>query len=166
MESSDPSWSGSFFRIVKGTFRPNGRAVRSDLVIYGATVIVVNLIVSFIAGLTLTFESAALVKDIFALLVLIPVPALLVRRLQDSGKRATWLWLGFPAIGLWIARSAVVLQWGTDSSVEFGKMTWPFDWLAILSNIALLALLALPGTIGSNRFGDDPRGRLPVTRAD
>lgn len=166
MEEPDPGWNGAFLRILKGTFRPTGRAARTDLAIYGATVMIGSLIVSFIAGLALTFDAAALVKDGLTLLALIPVPALLIRRMHDSGKRAVWIWLGLPAIGLWIARSAVAVQLGTDSSVQFGRMTWPLDWLAILSNIALLVVLALPGTIGPNRFGEDPRGRQPVRPAD
>ena len=154
------SWSGVFLRILKSAHRQNGRAARTDLVVYCATIMLGFLMVNFIAGQTLDFEVAALLKDGLALVALIPVPALLARRLHDSGKPGVWVWLGLPAISLWIARSAIAVQLGTDNSVQFDRMAWPLDWLAILANIALLILLALPGTIGPNRFGEDPRGRV------
>lgn len=166
MEGDGPNWRSTFIRILKGTFRPNGRAARTDLAVYGATVMIATLIVSFIAGIFLTYDDAALLKDGLALLALIPVPALLSRRLHDSDNRAVWICLGVPSIAVWIARSAIAVQLGTDNSIQFDRMIWPIDWLSILSNIALLIVLALPGTIGPNRFGEDSRGRQSVTTAD
>lgn len=159
MEEHNALWRTAILRLLTGTLRPSGRAERTDLVIYGATILLGLLPISFVVGLAVRFDTAALFKDAVMLLVLIPVPALLARRLHDSGKSAVWIWLGLPAVGLWIARSAVAVQMGTDSRVQFDKLTWPLDWLSILTNLALLILLALPGTIGPNRFGEDPRGR-------
>jgi uncharacterized membrane protein YhaH (DUF805 family) len=165
VDALEPSWNSAFLRILRSTHRHGGRAARTDLVIYSATIMIGFLIVSFVAGLFLEFDASALLKDALSLLALVPVPALLARRLHDSGKVAVWVWLGLPAIGLWLARSAISVQLGTERSIQFDRMTWPLDWLAILANIALLILLALPGTIGPNRFGEDPRGRA-ATVAD
>ena len=47
--------------------------------------------------------------------------------------------------------------WGMQAKIELDRMTWILDWVVILANLALVLLLALPGTTGPNRFGPDPR---------
>lgn len=71
------------------------------------------------------------ILGMYSLAVLIPSVAVNVRRLHDRNLSAWW-YLGFIALNV-----VPVIGWG--------------------SNIAYLVLMALPGTSGPNRFGEDPK---------
>jgi uncharacterized membrane protein YhaH (DUF805 family) len=97
-------------------------------------------------GLMAAGDEAALTQDIgplfwvgmillmiWALGVLIPSIAVTVRRFHDRDMSGWW-YLGF------IVASMIPL-------------------VGILASIALIVLMALPGTPGPNRFGADPKGQ-------
>jgi uncharacterized membrane protein YhaH (DUF805 family) len=88
---------------------------------------------------------------------MVPFPALLTRRLHDQARSG---WLILPALfgfSLWLLRSVTAAAQGIDSRIALDRWIWPLDWIAIAANMAMIALLVLPGTRGPNRFGPDPR---------
>lgn len=91
------------------------------------------------------------------LISMVPFPALLARRLHDHDRSG---WLILPALfgfSLWLARAVVSAVQGVDARIALDRWIWPLDWLAIAANIAMIALLVLPGTREDNRFGPNPR---------
>lgn len=88
---------------------------------------------------------------------MVPFPALLARRLHDQARSG---WLILPALfgfSLWLLRSVTAAAQGVDARIAMDRWIWPLDWIAIAANMAMIALLVLPGTRGPNRFGPDPR---------
>ena len=77
------------------------------------------------------FSGVGLILLIWGLAVIVPSIAVTVRRLHDRDMSGWW-YLGF------IVAAFIPL-------------------LNILSSIGLLVLMALPGTPGPNRFGEDPK---------
>lgn len=111
---------------------------------------------------------------ILFLLLISPFLAVSARRLHDTGRSAWWLlsYLASGAALVVLAVSAFILAFaGEDlfSEIEFEDAE--FATLAVLLLFGLLAglaasllplvLCALPGTVGPNRFGDDPLSPPP-----
>ncbi len=76
-------------------------------------------------------SGAGIVFLLYWLAILVPLIAVTVRRFHDRDMSGWW-YLGFIVIAL-------------------------IPLLNILSSIALIVLMALPGTAGPNRFGPDPK---------
>lgn len=144
-------------RTVALSFTFAGRASRSELVSYVLAAAFATLLVSFATALFLDYELRSLVRYGLAIALAIPVPALLVRRLHDLNRSGQLAWLALPAVLHWATRTAISASSGIEGRIAFDKWTWPIDWIVILANLALVILIALPGTPGSNRFGPDPR---------
>ena len=77
-------------------------------------------------------SGAGLILVLYWLVVLIPSIAVGVRRLHDRNMSGWW-YLGF-----------VVLSF--------------IPIIGFVASIALLVIMVLPGTVGPNRFGPDPKG--------
>ena len=86
------------------------------------------------AGVGALFGGLGLLIVVYALAVLIPSIAVTVRRLHDRDMSGWW-YLGFVVAGL-------------------------IPFLNIVSAIAFLVIMLLPGTPGPNRFGPDPKGAV------
>jgi uncharacterized membrane protein YhaH (DUF805 family) len=159
VEAQGPGWRASFLGTLRASFRWGGRATGSELAVYWLTVAFFNLAIGIPASFLLDYSLTARIDDVLALIYTIPLPGLFVRRLHDHGRSGQLLWLAAPGVGLWLAQKAVFLSSGLEARVKFDALSWPLDWLATLTTMAFLILLILPGTIGPNRFGPDPRGR-------
>ncbi|MCZ8323680.1 MAG: DUF805 domain-containing protein [Sphingomonadaceae bacterium] len=144
-------------RTVALAFTGAGRATRSELVSYALAAAFTMLLVSFVTALVADYPVRALVSNGLTLILAIPVPALLVRRLHDQGRGGWAVWLALPGFTVWLVRTGIALSQGMQARIELDRMTWAVDWIVILANVALVLLLALPGTAGPNRFGPDPR---------
>ena len=144
-------------RTVALAFSGAGRATRSELVSYALAAAFTMLLVSFVTALVADYPVRALVSNGLTLILAIPVPALLVRRLHDQGRSGWAVWLALPGFIVWLVRTGIALSQGMQARIELDRMTWVVDWIVILANVALVLLLALPGTAGPNRFGPDPR---------
>lgn len=144
-------------RVLRGTFRYSGRARRTDLIVYAVTALwLVPLLLSLgelIAGKNLPREADLALGALLA----IPFLALFVRRCHDSGRSGRWAWLLLPGLLLPLVRSIAALNGGIGANLQLDRFIWPLDWLAIATNLGAVALCLIPGTSGTNRFGDDPR---------
>jgi uncharacterized membrane protein YhaH (DUF805 family) len=146
-------------RTVALTFTLRGRANRTELASYILSAVFVTLAVSFAAALFTPYPVRAMVSDGLTVLLAIPVPALLVRRLHDQDRSGHLVWLAVFAFGVWLIRTVIANTLGTDARIGFDRMTWLLDWAVIFANLGAVILAILPGTSGPNRFGPDPRQR-------
>lgn len=144
---------------VRRTFAFAGRSSRSELIAYLFTTLLVSVPVSFVTGLALERELHVLIGNALTVLLAVPVPALLVRRYHDSGRSGAWVWLAVFVFAMWLLRTVISAMWGIQARLNFDGWTWLIDWLLIVANLASVLLALLPGTVGPNRFGADPRGR-------
>ena len=147
------------WQTVRRSFMLSGRATRSELIGYLFAGLLVSVPLSFITGLTLTHEIHMLVGNLITVLLALPLPALLVRRYHDSGRGGAWVWLAVLGFAIWLARATISAAWGMNARLSFDAWTWLVDWIVIVANLASVMLALLPGTVGPNRFGTDPRGR-------
>lgn len=140
-------------------FRFAGRSTRTELLSYAIAALIVSIPVSVITGFVLPFETHQLIDTGLALLIAVPVPALLVRRCHDRGLDGRWVWLAVLGFAVWIARTGIAQFAGIETRIAIDRYVWPIDWMIILANLAIIFIALLPGTPGPNRFGPDPRGR-------
>lgn len=144
---------------VAQSFVFEGRATRTELASYILAAVLVTLAVSFAAALFAPYPVRALISDGLTLLLAVPVPALLVRRLHDTNRSGKFVWLAVFAFAVWLARTTVANTYGIETRIGLDRLTWLIDWAVILANLATVILVLLPGTAGPNRFGPDPRQR-------
>lgn len=145
------------WQVLRRSFDFGGRATRSELISYLFASLLVSVPLSFITGLALTHEAHMLVGNAATLLLALPLPALLVRRLHDSGRSGAWVWLAVLSFSIWLARTAISAAWGMGARLSFDGWTWLIDWAVIMANLASILFALLPGSKGPNRYGADPR---------
>lgn len=157
MDGKPPSTTTAWLTLARA-FDFAGRATRSEVAHYVLATLLVTVPVSLVTGLALPYEVHLLIGNALAALLAIPVPALLARRLHDTGRSGSWAWLAVPGFALWAGRTVLAATLGIEARLGFDRLAWLLDWVAILANLAILALIVLPPSPGANRFGPDPRG--------
>ncbi len=155
--SAQTSPSAGPLQAVRRSFVLSGRATRSELISYLFSTLLISVPLSFITGLTLTHDAHVVTGNAATVLLAIPLPALLVRRLHDSGRSGAWVWLAVLSFAIWLARTAISAAWGMNARLSFDGWTWLIDWAVIIANLASVCLALLPGSTGANRYGADPR---------
>ena len=152
-----PGFVPTLAGVLRGAFTIAGRARRTDVVIYAVTALwLVPLALSLgeaVAGRELPRQSDLAIGALLAL----PFLTLLARRCHDSGRSGALAWLALPGLALPLARGIAGLTGGIPASLSLDALLWPLDWLAIPTNLAVVALCLLPGTAGANAHGPDPR---------
>lgn len=139
------------------SFAFGGRSARSELIAYLLATLLISVPVSFVTGLALARPYHLVITNAVTVLLALPMPALLVRRLHDSGRSGSWVWLAVFGFAVWLARTLISAQWGLGARLDFDSWTWLLDWAVILANLASVMLALLPGHKAPNRFGADPR---------
>jgi uncharacterized membrane protein YhaH (DUF805 family) len=147
------------YHTIRNTLTLEGRATRTEVSDYTLVALLMTVIFTLVAGFVAGFDLRNLIGDALACVIAIPVPALLVRRFHDQDRTGRWIWLPVFVFTLWALRTAWSLALGIESRIELDRTIWPLDWLAIIASIITVVLIVLPGTIGTNRFGPDPRSR-------
>ncbi len=142
---------------IQRTFAFAGRSGRSELIAYLFAALLVSVPVSFVTGLVLEHDAHMLAGNGLTVLLALSVPALLVRRFHDSGRSGAWVWLAVFGFAVWLLRTVISALWGLDARLGFDGWTWLLDWAVIVANLASVMLALLPGTVGPNRYGPDPR---------
>lgn len=152
-----PGWRQQVARAWHEAARFKGRSRRTELANYAVFQIVLTAALTFIAG----FFFDRLQLDGFtlgcSLVLVVPLPALLVRRAHDCGFGGWWT---VPVVLLILYQSALsilAIARGAAARLSAENILWPLDWLAILAGLGAVALVLVPGTAGSNCFGPDPR---------
>ncbi|MDE2436204.1 MAG: DUF805 domain-containing protein [Sphingomonadales bacterium] len=132
------------------------RATRAELAVGVIAALVFVPLAGMLASLA-PFPDTVWSTPLIEAVSVVPLPALLVRRLHDHDRRGWWMLPAVFAFALAMSRSAVAASQGIEARIALDRVIWPLDWLAIVGNIAMVALLVLPGTPGENRFGPNPR---------
>ncbi|HOB14317.1 MAG TPA: DUF805 domain-containing protein [Novosphingobium sp.] len=153
----EPPWRTTYLDIIRQSFRPAGRAKLTDLVGFWLSAAFLQMVVGLPLLLLLSSETFQRAMEIVWLVLLVPLPALMVRRLHDQGRSGKWLCLALPGLALWLAQKTIARTTGLDARVRFDTFAWPLDWLQTGTTLALIILMLLPSTRGPNRFGPDPR---------
>lgn len=136
-----------------------------EVLSYILAAVILKIAVSLAGMFVLDYEQRQLAGDALALIIAVPVPALIARRCHDQNRTGAWAWLAAFAFAIWATRSAVSMIWGYETRIAFDSFSWPLDLLATLASIVTLILLFLPGSSDANDFGSDPRVRS-VTAKD
>jgi uncharacterized membrane protein YhaH (DUF805 family) len=147
----------SVIRTVAATLSFTGRSRIVDVVCYWLASTVVGVLVGLPLDL-LRWDMQWFADQTARLVVLLPMFALVARRLQDQGISGWWalLLLPFPPINLYQSYRAVfAVQHPAWLHEPDPLAPWTPWLLAIL--IGLLILLLRRGHRGPNRFGPDPR---------
>ena len=143
--------SEHFMRSVKSTvantFRLSGRSRRSEFIFYWVAVAAVGMI-PFVLHEAISY-GGDIGRSVFVLsaILLIPFPALLVRRLHDQNRSGWGAFAWAPAVLTGIVKS------GEPIGLALGILVG-------LGNLLVLAFLLWPGSTGYNRFGPSPRANV------
>ena len=165
----------SFFTVIRKYAVFSGRARRTEYWAYTLIYIVIYLGLTFLdfrlfGGSEGTIEERAQAMEGsfgftagFFWLLFLPSLAVSVRRLHDANRTGLWtLILLVPmlfAVGLGVVMG---IQGADPQSGEMGGLVGLFAVIGLvmlLTGLIFLVLMLLPGTVGHNRFGPDPRGR-------
>ena len=135
---------GSVRSTVTNTFRFSGRSPRSEFIFYWVAAAAVGMI-PFIL-LVVISQGGSIGRSVLILsaILLIPFPALLVRRLHDQNRSGWWAVAWAPAV------LTGIIKGGEPIGIALGSLVG-------LGNLLVLAFLLWPGSIGANRFGSNPR---------
>jgi uncharacterized membrane protein YhaH (DUF805 family) len=144
-------------RTLRRTADFSGRSQRTEVVCYVIAWYALSLLVGFGVSLLSTFDSPYWAEALRDLLV-VPMVALLVRRLHDQG-RPGWPALILPLIVLLDFVDIVRwTQWDANRLIAYqASGPHPLQWAEGVLSLATLVLFLLPGTEGPNRYGEDPR---------
>lgn len=148
----------------------SGRAARSEFWWWTLFVFVSSLVLGFVdSTLFGTVESyqdgygfsaqtnTPIISGIFGLATLLPSLAVAVRRLHDRDKSGWWILLPW-ALGAVLFTTAFSAQLGGAGGSAFGLIAMVIGVAYLGVGIMLIVWLAMLGTVGPNRYGEDPLG--------
>ena len=130
-----------------------GRVARRDFWTYVLVCLAVAVIVAVVQGLV-RLELLALLQ----LALLLPTAGMIARRLQDTGKNGSLVWLLMVPV---LISSAVTFV-AAMTLGGLGLVVILFPLLSLLSLVSLIAAIVLiylcaqPGTPGPNAYGPQP----------
>ena len=100
--------------------------------------------------------------NIFSLAILIPNLSVSVRRLHDT-DRSGW-WILMPMIPYAVGFGALI-SGGAAASIAVMILGGVAMFAGLICAIVLLVWYCSSGTVGPNRFGDDPKADIPADLA-
>ena len=140
-------------------FSPNGRISGTQFFSGIAVAMLIMVVIGFGLGTVPSVNGPIILSVCWALMAW-PLLCLLVKRLHDTGRSATWLW--------WLAPQVMLafLSLATGGFIP-AILLWLMTLLGVLANLScwsLLFFLALkPGDDGENAYGPDPHYRDRIT---
>jgi uncharacterized membrane protein YhaH (DUF805 family) len=130
-----------------------GRVSRRDFWTYIAVYLVLAVMVALVQGLV-GFGLLALLQ----LALLLPTAGMIARRLQDTGRSGSLVWLlMIPVLTSTAITLFVALTFGGFGLLlVFLPVLWFLSLIALFSAIYLIYLCIQPGTPGPNPYGPEP----------
>jgi uncharacterized membrane protein YhaH (DUF805 family) len=127
----------------------------------GSLLLLLLLFPNFVARILsnwLPWEATAVIEAAMRLGFAIMLVTGMVRRLHDQDRSGRWAWLLVGGLALLAPDYVEYLQmdWSEVAEWEMER----FHWLQVAGDLLLAPcawFLAVPGTIGPNRWGPDPR---------
>lgn len=162
----------------KRYFDFSGRSRRKEYWMYTLFVVIVTIVLAIIdtalgldgsatsdpdmTGPPISPATGGLLGNIFALATFIPSLAVGVRRLHDLDRSGWWILLPLGPIFVGVVLFGVGMVQSLDGMGGGMSSTMILGGIALLGglicSIVLLVWYCTPGTSGSNRFGEDPKG--------
>jgi len=130
-----------------------GRVARRDFWTYIAVYVALAVVVAIVQGLV-GFALLALVQ----LGLLLPTAGITARRLQDTGKNGSLVWLlMIPVlISTTVTFVATMAFGGGVFLLIFLPLLWLLSLISLFAAIFLIYLCVQPGTAGPNAYGPQP----------
>jgi uncharacterized membrane protein YhaH (DUF805 family) len=129
-----------------------GRVSRRDFWTYIVVYVVLAVIVAIVQGL-LGFGLLALVQ----LALFLPTAGIIARRLQDTGKNGSLVWiLMIPVLISSAVTLVATLTFGGVAVLIFLPLLGLLSLISIVAAIYLIYLCVQPGTAGPNAYGPQP----------
>ena len=134
----------------------SGRVSRAEFWLFVLASFVATLLAAIVGGIV---GFSTLLGSVVALALLLPLAGLGARRLQDTGKAGSTVWIAIIPIGISRLCTALIGLAGPLAIVGLFFL-WPV--LGLLGLVALVAaiyvgyLCAQPGTAGPNQYGPEP----------
>jgi uncharacterized membrane protein YhaH (DUF805 family) len=143
-------------RAVWGTLTFRGRSSRTELIAYYFSTILAGLVFMLVLLPFGLIKFGSYLPEIITLIIAIPLPALIYRRLQDHNMSGLWIMSLIPSFSWQIIYNIYNnLPWNAHVKIE-----WWSNIIGFMSFLILLFFTLRQGTNGENRFGPDPRLNL------
>ena len=141
-------------RSIAGTFVFTGRSRRLEVAYYWLFSMVAGALSQISVGALLEGDHELISREAISLLLTLPCFALFVRRLHDQGLSGWWVLIMPPMLALDLYQTMRASFHAFDPGwAELGN--WPL--LLLPAAIFLLGICVIPGDIGRNEYGGDPR---------
>lgn len=135
-----------------------GRAARAEYWWYVLALIIIYILVRIVESIfgvnRMVFGVYGPLTLLIAAATIVPNLAVGVRRLHDTDRSAWWLLLLVPYL---VSAFLMVEAYAAGSMAGFGAAGL-VGLVGLVCCLIFLALMVLPGTAGSNRFGPNPYG--------
>ena len=105
-------------------------------------------------GMLMSMGIIAIVIGIVWLGLIVPSLAVAVRRLHDTNRSGFWL---FAYVGPYIVGYIIAIAGAASESAAMTMVGGLITLLGFIGAIVLLVFMCLPGTVGPNRYGPDPK---------
>ena len=130
-----------------------GRVARRDFWTYIVVYVALAILVAIVQGL-IGFALLALLQ----LGLLLPTAGITARRLQDTGKNGSLVWLLMIPIliSTMVTFVATMAFGGGVFLLVFLPLLWLLSLISIFAAIFLIYLCVQPGTTGPNAYGPQP----------
>jgi len=131
----------------------NGRVTRKDYWTYVAVVFVVFILAAIVQGIV-GLGVGALIQ----LALLLPNAGMTARRLQDTGKPGTLVWiLMIPVLVTSLVTFLLTMTFGVFGLILFFlPLMGLINLVALAAAVYMIYLCIQPGTAGSNQYGSEP----------
>ena len=154
----DPQLIIEIFRrnVTEHYYDISGRVSRAEFWLFVLASFIVTLVAAIVGAIV---GFSGLLSSLMSLALLLPLAGLGARRLQDTGKSGSTVWIAILPMGLSRLVSALLGLAGPFAIVGF-LFLWPI--LSLIGLVALIAaiyvgyLCAQPGTAGANQYGPEP----------
>lgn len=143
------SYLQSIARTLTGTFDFSGRSSRRDVLDYWIASAILLILVDMILPRSLLSWPS---REMFALLVYAPLPALVGRRCHDHGRSAVWALALLPPVALKFHRNWELATGPLEHAPTYA-IGWAWVLLQIACMLVLFAVILMPGDAGDNRYG-------------
>jgi len=166
----DPNAVIEVFRrnLTEHYFDVKGRVRRQEFWYF----ILASVVLNVGAGIIDAIMSTALLRPLLGLALLLPTAGLGIRRLQDTGRKGTLVWISaglygvlmvLSLIGVFFLASTVYGPYGYNpygvvaGAAMYAGLTSLVGVAALVVAVVLIYFWAQPGTVGPNEFGPDPK---------
>jgi len=124
------------------------------------------VVVFIVAAILDAVIRSGLIVAVVRLALLLPIAGLGARRLQDTGRNGSLVWI-------WVVLAAMIALLlslsGPLGALGFLWFFFSIGWLLSLAELVIAIVLiyfwAQPGTVGPNQYGPDPKGGFAAAAA-